>query len=154
MRRTVLLQVDFLIGLILVPLGIAIAVEGLILKYTQYGIIGGGFFPFWIGVGLVLGGAGILYTAGVSKEPTSESLKDISLPQMGTLGLLLAYGVCIELFGFLIASAIYLIIAVGLIARFKPVVVLAVVAISCSILWLAFSYWLAIPFPDGLIKVF
>jgi hypothetical protein len=146
-----LLRADVLVGLAMLPIGGAIAAEGLALGYhDRFGTMGAGFFPFWVGAAMAVGGPVMASLALISeKNGDGSGAEKPNFEQLRAAGLLLAYGGAINIVGFYLASAAYFIAALGFVAKLRWPVVLLVTAVSCFLLWLCVEHWLMIPLPRG-----
>lgn len=146
-----LLRADVLVGLALLPIGAAIAAKGLTLGYyDRFGTMGAGFFPFWVGAAMAVGGPVMAALALIAEmNGDSAGAEKPNVEQLRAAGLLLAYGIAISIVGFYLASAAYFVAALGFVAKLRWPLVLLVTAVSCFLLWLCVEHWLMIPLPRG-----
>lgn len=146
-----LLRADVLVGLALLPIGAAIAAKGLALGYyDRFGTMGAGFFPFWVGAAMAVGGPVMAALALITEmNGDSAGAEKPNVEQLRAAGLLLAYGIAISIVGFYLASAAYFVAALGFVAKLRWPLVLLVTAVSCFLLWLCVEHWLMIPLPRG-----
>lgn len=143
-----------IIGLILLPVGLAIAAESLALGYyDRYGTVGTGFFPFWIGAGLAVCGPLMASIALISDlDGNDDGTEKPTREQIVAFVLMIAYAALIGIVGFVLASAAYFVVTLGFIARLRWQIVALSVVVSCVLLWVVIERWLAIPLPGGYLE--
>lgn len=104
---TKLNKIDVLAGLFVIFLGILAIVEALNFDMGTARRMGPGYFPFYIGIFLLLVGGGIILEG---RKPREEAHEFGQLPTLRALLLILAAVICfaltIERFGLVVASAI------------------------------------------------
>lgn len=104
---TKLNKIDVLAGLFVILLGILAILESLNFQMGTSRNMGPGYFPFYIGVFLLLVGSGIIWQG---RKPAGEAPEFGQLPTLRALLLILAGVVCfallIERFGLVVASAV------------------------------------------------
>ena len=137
-----------LLGGALVPLGLAVTLEGLELGYTRFGVPGAGFFPFWAGLALAVSGVLLLAVSW----PARRQRKELDWPQqLVWLSAFLAFVAATEFIGLLPAGFLFLVLTVRGLGGL-PVWIAAVTGVlACSLLWLVFEAWLYVPLPAGLL---
>jgi len=143
-------------GLVLVLIGVLVAIVTSSLKITMKlspGDPGPRLFPYIAGIGLIICGAGVLF----SKEHDKKMLilnKDQWLKFLFLLVVLACYQICLKIFGFLVSTPIMSCILVYILKKQDKVKKLSVVLFSViltCVIYIAFVKLLSIILPVGLI---
>ena len=137
-------------GLVVAGLGVAACILARSLPaQTGFGL-GPAFLPFWTGI--VLAACGLWLCARPDADP------DVSWPAFrgfaraaAGLVLLLLYALALQPLGYLISTAIFLVITILLLEPVRPTSALVVGIGSAAFLFLVFRVWLRIPLPGGVL---
>lgn len=148
-------SVDAVVAALLTIVGIVVMVEARRLgaSWTSDGP-GAGYFPFYIGCILSIGGLGILYQALLSRNADKKGFVD-AVQLRRVLSVLLPSAVyvgVIMLLGMYVASAIFIAAFMVWLGKYKPVrsVVLGV-AVS-AFFFVMFEVWFKVPLYKGALK--
>ncbi|HEX2988237.1 MAG TPA: tripartite tricarboxylate transporter TctB family protein [Chloroflexota bacterium] len=137
--------VCFLVGAVIVR-------EGTQLTYMSGFSVGPGFFPFWLGLALMLLSAILFITTRAPNQPFIESASGFRKAAMVAVAVLV-YVVGLSYLGLLLALAILLAFLVGVVER-KSWRVWAPVALLGSLgCYLIFEVWLSVPLPIGVLGI-
>lgn len=144
--------IDAIVALLVIGMG-AVVIYGsrkLGSEWTSDGP-GAGYFPFYIGIILVISGAGVFYQSIAGKNRNTEVFVDRH--ELGrVLSVLLpavVYVGAIQLIGIYVASAVYIalfMIILGKYSWFKSVVAALVVN---TVFFLMFEVWFKVPLHKG-----
>ena len=144
--------VDAVVAALLTMLGIVVMFEARRLGagWTSDGP-GAGYFPFYIGVILSVGGTGILYQSLLSKSADKGSFVDREQFKrvLSVLGPSVVYVLAIMLVGLYIASAIYIaafMVWLGKYSRMKSALLGVAVA---AFFFVMFEAWFKVPLYKG-----
>ena len=137
-------------GLVVAGLGVAACILARSLPaQTGFGL-GPAFLPFWTGI--VLAACGLWLCARPDADP------DVSWPASRGFAraaagfvLLLLYALALQPLGYLISTAIFLVITILLLEPVRPTSALVVGIGSAAFLFLIFRVWLRIPLPGGVL---
>lgn len=143
---------DAVVGAILLIVGIVTAVESHSLGsgWTTDGP-GAGYFPFYIGLIIVISSLGILYQALVSKSKnTSVFVNSVQLKRVLSVLLPAAvYVVAITFLGLYVASAIYIALFMLVLGKYPWIkAVIAALAVN-TLFFLMFEVWFKVPLFKG-----
>jgi hypothetical protein len=151
MRTVATGAITCLLGVALVPLGLAVAYESIELGYIRYGVPAAGFFPFWAGLALAAAGALLVAVSWPERRARQEIFWPQQLIWLGaTLVLLLAT----EWLGLLLSGFLFLVLTIRLLGKLPLWIGLLTGTLACGLLWLAFEVWLLVPLPAGLFERF
>ncbi len=120
--------------------------------WGEYGP-GPGFMPFWLGLVMALLAAMLLIGALRSKEPGSawlpdgEGLRRLLL----VLGVTIAFVALLSVLGMLIGTTLFIAILMRGLERHPWPLTLAVSIGVTAFNFLVFTFWLRVPFPEGLL---
>ena len=113
--------------------------------YVSAGVPGAGFFPFWVGLLLVVSGAALAVMSWRNPSKT-EGVDRGQLVSIATSG---AFLVVLAVAGSLVATVAYLLATVGLTRRHSLFVTVATALITAALVYLTFQVWLLVPLPRG-----
>ena len=147
-------RVDAAVAALLTFLGLVVVFEARRLGagWTSDGP-GPGYFPFYIGMILCIGGVGILYQALLSKSADTGSFVDREQFRrvMSVLLPAVVYVAAILVLGLYVASAIYIAVFMVWLGKYKPLTS-AAVGIGVNALFFAmFEVWFKVPLFKGLL---
>lgn len=112
---------------------------------------GAGYFPFYIGLLLCIGGAGILYQATMSKARDSGTfVDDIQLKRVASVLLpSMVYAAFIMALGLYVASALFIALFMVILGKYSPLKSV-IVGLSVNVLFFAmFEVWFKVPLFKG-----
>ena len=137
-------------GLVVAGLGVAACILARSLPaQTGFGL-GPAFLPFWTGI--VLAACGLWLCARPTPDPeVSWPTSRAFVRAASGFVLLLLYALALQPPGYLISTAVFLVIAILLLEPVRPTRALVVGVASAAFLFLIFRVWLRIPFPGGLL---
>ena len=137
-------------GLVVAGLGVAACILARSLPaQTGFGL-GPAFLPFWTGI--VLAACGLWLCARPTPDPeVSWPTSRAFVRAASGFVLLLLYALALQPLGYLISTAVFLVIAILLLEPVRPTRALVVGVASAAFLFLIFRVWLRIPFPGGLL---
>lgn len=112
---------------------------------------GAGYFPFYIGVILVISGIGVLYQALAGKEKSTEVFVDRE--QLGRVFSVLipaaVYVGAIQLIGIYVASALYIALFMIILGKYS-VLKSAIIGVAVNTLFfMMFEVWFKVPLHKG-----
>lgn len=107
---------------------------------------GGGFIALFIGLILMIL-CGYSFLKEKSEVFKVNELKKALIPFLGILFTLLI----IKIFGFLIAIAIYILLWLTLIEKYRWFKATMIDLTICAFMYAVFSLWLRVPFPNGIL---
>lgn len=144
--------VDAIVALVLLAVGIVVIFESRRLGsgWTSDGP-GSGYFPFWIGVILLISALGILYQALISKDRNTEVFVD-RVQIRRVLSVLLpatVYVFMVGLLGLYVASAIYIALFMIILGKYSRVKSVLVALIVNTVFFLMFEVWFKVPLFKG-----
>ena len=145
-------RVDAVVAALLTIIGLVVVFEARRLGagWTSDGP-GPGYFPFYIGMILCIGGVGILYQALLSKSADTGSFVDREQFRrvMSVLLPAVVYVAAILVLGLYVASAIYIAVFMVWLGKYKPLTG-AAVGIGVNALFFAmFEVWFKVPLYKG-----
>jgi len=112
---------------------------------------GAGYFPFYIGLILVISGAGTLYQSLAGKAKNTEVFVDRE--QLGrVLSVLLpaiVYVLAIQLIGIYVASAIYIALFMVILGKYSWVKAVAAALVVNVVFFMMFEVWFKVPLHKG-----
>jgi len=137
-------------GLVVTGLGVAacILARGLPAQ-TGFGL-GPAFLPFWTGILIAACGLWLCTRGVVDAEVSGLSLRGFARAASGFV-LLLLYALALQTLGYLISTAVFLVITILLLDPVHPIRAFAVGITSAAFLSLIFRVWLRIPLPGGVL---
>jgi putative tricarboxylic transport membrane protein len=139
---------DLGLSVLLTLLGLYIVLQGLDYGYQDAAVPAAGFFPFWIGGGLVLF-SGLNLIRILRRSGLLGAVDGMEILRVGLVSLALACFVILSSFIGMVAASVLLMIAIGMVFGARDArSVLAVSAIAvgmAGILYLVFGVILAIP---------
>ena len=115
-----------------------------------------GYFPFYIGVLMILASAGTLVRVLLTRESGNESFVGVHAARQVVLVLvpLLAYVGLTALVGFYVASAIYIALFMRYFGRYGWELNIPVGVGVAALLFLTFERWFLVPLPKGPIEAY
>jgi hypothetical protein len=137
--------IEALFGAVVAFAGFAIALTATGMGYVSAGVPGAGFFPFWVGLLLVISGSAlaVMTWRNPSKTESIDSGQLISIVTSGAFLVILAAA------GSIVATLVYLLATVGLTRRHSLLVTVATALITAALVYLTFQVWLLVPLPRG-----
>jgi putative tricarboxylic transport membrane protein len=150
-------RIDQVAALLWLVVGIVVLIGSKDLKYrAEYGP-GPGFFPFWLGVGLIVLGLMLLAQISFSRKEEKENFSPPSKYAAWQMFL-----VMFGFFGFVfLAEKVGFLLCIGLLFLFLLVVVerrgwkfsLAIALINTFLFWVVFEVGLSLRLPPGLLDL-
>jgi hypothetical protein len=137
--------IEALFGAVVAVAGLAITLTATGMGYVSAGVPGAGFFPFWVGLLLVISGIAlaVMTWRTPSKTESVDSGQVISIVTSAAFLLILAVA------GSIAATVVYLLATVGLTRRHSLLVTVATAVITAALVYLTFQVWLLVPLPRG-----
>ena len=112
---------------------------------------GAGYFPFYIGLILVIAGAGVLYQSLAGKNKNTEVFVDRE--QLGRVFSVLipaaVYVGAIQLIGIYVASAIYIALFMVILGKYSWIKGIAAALVVNVLFFLMFEVWFKVPLHKG-----
>jgi putative tricarboxylic transport membrane protein len=137
-------------GLVVTGLGVAACILARRLPaQTGFGL-GPAFLPFWTGIVLAACGLWLCARAVVDAEATWPSARGFARA-VSVLVLFLLYALALQPLGYLISTALFLVIAILLLEPLRLARAFTVGVASAAFLFLIFRVWLRIPLPGGVL---
>ena len=135
-------------GLVVAGLGVAACILARRLPaQTGFGL-GPAFLPFWTGVVLTACGLWLCARGAVDSELSWPSSRGFTRAVSGFL-LLLLYILALQPLGYLMSTAIFLVVGMLLLEPVRPSRVFVFGLASAAFLFLIFRIWLRVPLPGG-----
>jgi putative tricarboxylic transport membrane protein len=138
-------------GLVVTGLGVAACILARSLPaQTGFGL-GPAFLPFWTGIVLAVCGLWLcVRPVAADAEISWPASRGFARAASGFV-LLLLYALALQPLGYLISTAVFLVIAFLLLEPVRPTRALVVGIASAAFLFLIFRVWLRIPLPGGVL---
>lgn len=135
--------------------GVLVALEAQTLKLGRISRPEPGFFPFWLGIALVILGAVLAVSSRRGTAAESEgSWKELKWEKIVySLVSVLAYAFLLQPLGFLISTFILMFLLFRVVGDQKWFVVAAGSVITSLVTYLLFRVWLQVQLPSGLLGV-
>src|SRR5918992_4464793 len=114
---------------------------------TGFGL-GPAFLPFWTGIVLAACGVWLCARASVDAEVSWPSSRGFARAGSGFV-LLLIYMLALQPLGYLISTAIFLVVGILLLEPARPTRALVFGLVSAAFLFVIFRVWLRVPLPSG-----
>ena len=108
-----------------------------------------GFFPFWLGVTLILAALGIGGQAALRRSPTVFVTREQLAPVVKVLGPATALVVLTQFIGLYVSSALYLAVYMRWIGRHRWLSITAVSIGIPLVTFVIFEKWFLVPMPKG-----
>jgi hypothetical protein len=112
---------------------------------------GAGYFPFYIGVILIISGAGVLYQALAGKDKNTEIFVDRE--QLGRVFSVLlpaaVYVGAIQLIGIYVASAIYIALFMVILGKYSWIKGITAALVVNVLFFMMFEVWFKVPLHKG-----
>ena len=144
--------VDAVVAALLMVVGLVVVFEARRLGagWTTDGP-GAGYFPFYIGLLLCIGGAGILYQAVVSKSRDTDTFVDsVQLKRVASVFLpSVVYVAAIMLLGLYVASAVFIALFMVILGKYPPVKSVLVGLVVNALFFAMFEVWFKVPLFKG-----
>lgn len=137
--------IEAMFGAVVAIAGLAIALTATSMGYASGGVPGAGFFPFWVGLLLVISG-GALAVMAWRKPSKTEGIETGQLVSIATSGAFLAI---LAVAGSMVATVVYLLATVWMTRRHSLLVTVATAVITAALVYLTFQVWLLVPLPRG-----
>jgi hypothetical protein len=139
-------HLEWLLGAVVVLIGLGVSWEALSLGYTSFGIPGAGFFPFWAGVLLVVSGLGLVVQGILAPRAGDER---IAGGQLITMAGAAAYLVLIATVGAIAAGILFIGAMIWGRGGHGWLVTMATALAAMGLIYAVFRVWLNIPLPRG-----
>ena len=144
--------VDMIVAAVVVTIGIVVMVEARRLGagWTSDGP-GAGYFPFYIGLILAIGGAGILVQA-LRARPTDDGVfvDSVQLKRVGSVLIpSLIYAGAIMVLGLYVASAIFIALFMIILGKYAPLKSVLVGLGVNALFFVMFEVWFKVPLYKG-----
>ena len=112
---------------------------------------GSGYFPFYIGLILVISGVGVLYQSVFGKgRDTSIFVDSVQLRQVLSVLLPAAlYVLAIAFVGIYIASAVYIALFMVVLGKYAPVKAVVAALVIMTVFFFMFEVWFQVPLYKG-----
>ena len=112
---------------------------------------GSGYFPFYIGLILVISGVGVLYQSVFGKgRDTSIFVDSVQLRQVLSVLLPAAlYVLAIAFVGIYIASAVYIALFMVVLGKYAPVKSVVAALVIMTVFFFMFEVWFQVPLYKG-----
>ena len=112
---------------------------------------GAGYFPFYIGLILVISGVGVLYQSVFGKgRDTSIFVDSVQLRQVLSVLLPAAlYVLATTFFGLYVASAVYIALFMIVLGKYAPVKSVVAALVIMTIFFFMFEVWFKVPLYKG-----
>ena len=112
---------------------------------------GAGYFPFYIGLILVVSGVGVLYQSVFGKgRDTSIFVDSVQLRQVLSVLLPAAlYVLAIAFVGIYIASAVYIALFMVVLGKYAPVKAVVAALVIMTVFFFMFEVWFQVPLYKG-----
>jgi putative tricarboxylic transport membrane protein len=137
-------------GLVIAGIGFAVCILARSLPaQTGFGL-GPAFLPFWTGIVLAVCGLWLCARPTPDPEVSWPASRGFARAASGFI-ILLLYALALQPLGYLISTAVFLVIAILLLEPVRPTRALVVGIASAAILFLIFRVWLRIPLPGGVL---
>jgi putative tricarboxylic transport membrane protein len=137
-------------GLIVVGLGVAACILARNLPaQTGFGL-GPAFLPFWTGIVLAACGLWLCSRSAADAEVSWPASRGFARAASGFV-LLLLYALALQRLGYLVSTAVFLVVGILLLEPVRRVRALVVGVASAAFLFLIFRVWLRIPLPGGVL---
>jgi putative tricarboxylic transport membrane protein len=137
-------------GLVVAGLGVAACILARSLPaQTGFGL-GPAFLPFWTGIVLAVGGLWLCARSTADTEVSWPASRGFARAAFGFV-LLLLYALALQPLGYLISTAVFLVITILLLEPVRFTRALVVGIASAAFLFLIFRVWLRIPLPGGVL---
>jgi putative tricarboxylic transport membrane protein len=137
-------------GLVVAGLGVAACILARRLPaQTGFGL-GPAFLPFWTGIVLAVCGLWLCVRSTADAEVSWPTSRGFARAASGFVFLLL-YALALQPLGYLISTAVFLVITILLLDPVRPTRALVVGVASAAFLFLIFRVWLRIALPGGVL---
>ena len=144
--------VDAVVAVVLFVLGLVVVFEARRLGagWSSDGP-GAGYFPFYIGLLLCIGGAGILYQATLGKARDTRTFVDsvqfkrvasVFLPSAVYVGVVMALGLYV-------ASALFITLFMVILGKYTPLKSVTVGVLVIALFFVMFEVWFKVPLFKG-----
>jgi Tripartite tricarboxylate transporter TctB family len=112
---------------------------------------GAGYFPFYIGLLLCIGGAGILYQATLSKARDTDTFVDhVQLKRVASVLLpSMVYAAFIMALGLYVASAVFIALFMVILGKYSPLKSVIVGVVVNALFFVMFEVWFKVPLYKG-----
>jgi putative tricarboxylic transport membrane protein len=138
-------------GLVVAGIGVTVSILARSLPaQTGFGL-GPAFLPFWTGIVLAACGLWLCARPAADPEVSWPTSRAFARAASGFV-LLLLYALALQPLGYLISTAVFLVIAILLLEPVRPARALLVGIASAVFLFLIFRVWLRIPLPGGVLS--
>jgi putative tricarboxylic transport membrane protein len=137
-------------GLIVAGIGVAACILARRLPaQTGFGL-GPAFLPFWTGMVLAACGLWLCGRAAADEEVCWPSPRGFARAASGFI-LLLLYALALQPLGYLISTAVFLMVGILLLEPVRPIGALVFGLASAAFLFSIFRLWLRVPLPGGVL---
>jgi putative tricarboxylic transport membrane protein len=137
-------------GLVIAGIGVTVSILARSLPaQTGFGL-GPAFLPFWTGILLVACGLWLCARPAADPEVSWPASRAFGRAASGFI-LLLLYALALQPLGYLLSTAVFLVIAILLLEPIRPIRAF-MIGIACAVfLFLIFRVWLRVPLPGGVL---
>jgi putative tricarboxylic transport membrane protein len=137
-------------GLVVTGLGVTACILARSLPaQTGFGL-GPAFLPFWTGIVLAACGLWLCARPTVDPEVSWPTSREFARAASGFV-LLLLYALALQPLGYLISTAVFLVVGILLLEPARRPRALVIGIASAAFLFLIFRVWLRIPLPGGVL---
>jgi putative tricarboxylic transport membrane protein len=137
-------------GLVVAGLGVAACILARSLPaQTGFGL-GPAFLPFWTGIVLAACGLWLCARAAVDAEVSRPTSREFARAASGFV-LLLLYALALQPLGYLISTAVFLVVGILVLEPLRRARAIVVGIASAAFLFLIFRVWLRVPLPSGVL---
>jgi putative tricarboxylic transport membrane protein len=137
-------------GLVVAGIGVAASILARSLPaQTGFGL-GPAFLPFWTGIVLAACGLWLCSRSTADEEVSWPTSRGFARAASGFV-LLLLYALALQPLGYLVSTAVFLVVGILLLEPVRRTRVLVVGVASAAFLFLIFRVWLRIPLPGGVL---
>lgn len=146
-------RADQVSGAVLLAFGIAFVVGGRQYPYSTPNGPGSGFLPFWLGLTMTVLAAALLVGAtrrtdpGEAWLPSGRGLVRLVVVVAATA----AFVWLMPVLGMAFGTAVFMVVVLRFLEGHRWSTTLAVAVATAGANWLVFSYWLRVPFPEGVL---
>jgi putative tricarboxylic transport membrane protein len=137
-------------GLVVTGLGVAACILARSLPaQTGFGL-GPAFLPFWTGIVLAACGLWLCARAAVDAEVSTPTSREFARAASGFV-LLLLYALALQPLGYLISTAVFLVVGILVLEPLRRARAIVVGIASAAFLFLIFRVWLRVPLTGGVL---
>lgn len=149
-------RADRIIGLLFLCFGAYLVISSREFAYWQDFGPGTGYFPFWLGVMLIILSVILLVQVFFSHKTKKEKGFGFDKGSMYPCAALIGMFVCfllMEHLGFILPVVLFVLVFMEILEPKKWMLHAGVAVSTGLILYFVFSYWMGIPFPTGVLGI-